>query len=134
MQMIDTSGVKKGVQGAPMPYMLLKAEETGDADFSMEQDGVILYAETVECAYVDSRPTNTTNLAVSQDFLNRFGSIKPATKSANRPSSADKNSKPEKTNDLAVVGTGLSGKYRKPESINDLKIDDSDPAIQYALE
>lgn len=65
------------VNSPPMPYMPLKTESDVDSGVTIESNGLLLSSLSLKCTYVDSRPDNTTNQAVAQSFLSRFGTNKP---------------------------------------------------------
>ena len=44
----------------------------------IEKDGVELLVSYVECEYVWSQPTGSTNLSLTDKYLNKYGSAQPA--------------------------------------------------------
>ena len=63
VEMIDTAAAVK--KNAPqMQYMVLKAESERESGLNIEVEGLQLTSNAVKCAYVDSKPNNSTNLAV----------------------------------------------------------------------
>ena len=79
VEMIDTAAAVQ--KNAPqMQYMVLKAESERESGLNIEVEGGLqLTSNAVKCAYVESKPNNSTNLAVDQAFLTRFGTNKPKT-------------------------------------------------------
>ena len=77
VQMIQTSQNHIPAPEIPLNYMILKAETETDTEFAVESSGLTLTASLLKCAYVVSKPNNSTNMAVNQSFLNRFGTNKP---------------------------------------------------------
>jgi len=63
---------------AVLSYMSLRAVKQSDTLLTVEANGLTLAVTCLSCTYVDSQPTGATNEAVTQSFLNRFQSNKPA--------------------------------------------------------
>ena len=145
VEMIDTAAAVQ--KNAPqVQYMILKAQsESESVGLNIEVEGLQLISNAIKCAYVDSKPNNQTNLAVDQAFLTRFGTNKPKNSSmsasANQPAGDQDQAVPDNLsteaqgniNDAESIGVSNAGKFTEPDTVDDLKIDTDDPAIQHAL-
>jgi len=74
VEMIDT--VQKGdefkvIKMNPQPYIICKSTDSEFVNLIEERDGVTMTVNQLKCMYMTSQPTGETNLAISEEYLNR---------------------------------------------------------------
>ena len=74
----ETTDEFKVIPCSPTPYIVCQYQDSQLLKEIKQEEGIVLSMSQLRCKYVTSRPTGTTNLAISEEYLNKYTSKRTA--------------------------------------------------------